>query len=177
MWKLNVSLLQNDAFCTGVHDFWCNWRLERRRFSLLSNWYEAVKVRLHQFIIYFSCSLAMENKSRFTELNSRLVALERRVHRGESLSTFLEEARAELDKYLSHQAQGAMLGAQVQEATEGGRSMAYFLGQERVRGHQKLINDCLSTPSNVELCQTNRSCVRGPHHQGMFESSFKHAIG
>ena len=32
-WQFNISLLQNEAFCTGVHDFWCNWHLERSRFS------------------------------------------------------------------------------------------------------------------------------------------------
>ena len=139
-WKFNVSLFQNEAFCSGVNDFWCNWRLERRRFCLLSNWYEAGKVRLRQFIIDFSRNLARENKSKFVELNSRLAALERRVHRGENLSALLEQARAELDEYLSQQAQGAMLRAQVREAAEGERSTAYFLRQERVRGQQKLIN-------------------------------------
>ena len=139
-WKFNVSLLQNEAFCTGVNDFGGHWRLERRRFSLLSNWYEAGKVRLCRFIIDFSRNLARENKSKFTELNSRLAALERRVHRGENLCALLEEARAELDEYLSHQAQGAMLRAPVREAAEGERSKAYFLRQERVRGQQKLIN-------------------------------------
>ena len=69
-WKFNVSLLQNEAFCTGVSDFWCNWRLECRRFFLLSNWYEAGKVRLRRFIIDFSRNLAHENKSKFTGLNS-----------------------------------------------------------------------------------------------------------
>ena len=121
----------------GVNDFWCNWRLERRRFFLLSNWYEASKVRLRGFIIDSCRNLARENKSKFTELNSRLVALERRVHRGENLSALLEEARAELDEYLSQEAQeaqGAMLRAQVREAAEGERSTAYFLRQERVRG-------------------------------------------
>ena len=76
LWKFNVLLLQNEAFCTGVHDFWCNWHLERRRFSLLSNWYEAGKVRLCRFIIDFFRNLARENKSKFTELDSRLAALE-----------------------------------------------------------------------------------------------------
>ena len=90
--------------------------LERRRFFLLSDWYEAGKVRLRRFIIDISHNLARENKSKFTELNSRLAALERRVRHGENLSTLLEEARAELDEYLSHQAQGAMLRAQVREA-------------------------------------------------------------
>ena len=131
-WKFNVSLLQNEAFCTGVNDFWNNWHLERRRFFLLSNWYEAGKVRLHRFIIDFSRNLERENKSKFTELNSRLAALEPQVHRGRNLSALLEEARAELDEYLSQQAQGAMLPAQVREAAEGERSTAYFLRQERV---------------------------------------------
>ena len=27
LWKFNVSLLQNEAFCTGIHDFWGNWHL------------------------------------------------------------------------------------------------------------------------------------------------------
>ena len=82
------------------------------------------------FIIDFSRNLARENKSNFTELNSRLAALERRVHRGENLSALLEEARAELDEYLSQQAQGAMLRAQVREAAEGERSTAYFLRRD-----------------------------------------------
>ena len=95
---------------------------------------------MHRFIIDFSRNLARENKSKFTELNSRLAALERRVQRCENLSALLDEARAELDEYLSHQAQGAMLRAQVREAAEGERSTAYFLRQERVRGQQRLIN-------------------------------------
>ena len=95
---------------------------------------------MHRFIIDFSRNLARENKSKFTELNSRLAALERRVQRCENLSALLDEARAELDEYLSHQAQGAMLRAQVREAAERERSTAYFLRQERVRGQQRLIN-------------------------------------
>ena len=51
---------------------------------------------MRQFRIDFSRNLARENKSKFTELNSRLAALEWRVHRGENLSALLEEARAEL---------------------------------------------------------------------------------
>ena len=62
-----------------------------------------------------------ENKSKFTELNSRLAALERRVHRGENLSALLKEARAELDEYLSQQAQGAMLRAQVRGGQQKGK--------------------------------------------------------
>ena len=109
LWKFNISLLQNKAFCTGVHDIWCSWHLACGRFSLLSNWYEAGKVHLHQFIIDFSRNLVRENKSKFTKLNSRLADLERRVSHGKNLSALLEETRGELDEYLSHQAQGAML--------------------------------------------------------------------
>ena len=53
---------------------------------------------------------------------------------------FTKSLGAELDEYLSHQAQGAMLRAQIQEAAEGERSTAYFVRQARVRGQQKLIN-------------------------------------
>ena len=42
-WKFNVSLLQREAFCTGVEELWCKWRREKGGFSLLSNWYEARK--------------------------------------------------------------------------------------------------------------------------------------
>ena len=106
-------------------------------FSLLSQWYEAGKVRLRWFIIDFSCNSAWESKGKFAWLNSRLADLDQRIHRGENLSALRERARAELQEYLFHQAQcaklraqGAKLRAQVWEAVEGERSMAYFLRKE-----------------------------------------------
>ena len=32
LWKFNVSLLQREAFCTGVEELWCNWRHEKGGF-------------------------------------------------------------------------------------------------------------------------------------------------
>ena len=87
--------------------------------SLPSNWCEAGKVRLRRFVVDFLRNLAQENGEKFAGLNSRLADLERQVHRGENLSTLLDEARAELEEFLSHQAQGAKLQAQVREAVEG----------------------------------------------------------
>ena len=130
LWKFNVSLLQREAFCTGVEELWCKWRCEKGGFSLLSNW----------FIVDFSCNLAREDRDEFAGLNSRLADLDRRVDRGENLSVLREKVRAELEEYLSLQAQGAKLRAQVQEAVEGERSTAYFLRKERVCGQQALIN-------------------------------------
>ena len=151
LWKFNVLLLQREAFCTGVEELWCNWRHEKGGFSLLSNWYEAGKVRLRRFVVDFSLNLARENGDKFAGLNSRLADLERRVHRGENLSTLLDEARAELEEFLSHQAQGAKLRAQVREAVEGERSTAYFLRKERVRGQQKLIGGVMGLWSRAKL--------------------------
>ena len=51
-----------------------------------------------------------------------------------------EKVRAELEEYLSLQAQGAKLRAQVREAVKGERSTSYFLRKERVCGQQALIN-------------------------------------
>ena len=119
LWKFKVSLLQREAFCTGVEELWCNWHHEKGGVSLPSNWYEAGKVRLRRFVVDFLRNLAQENDDKFAGLNSRLADLERRVHRGENLSTLLDEARAELEEFLSHQAQGAKLRAQVREAVEG----------------------------------------------------------
>ena len=124
-------------------------------FSLLSNWYEAGKVRLRRFVVDFSRNLAQENGDKFAGLNSRLADLERRVYRGENLSALLDEARAELEEFLSHQAQDAKLRAQVREAVEGERSTAYFLGKERVRGQQKLINAIRQSDGTVVTSKTD----------------------
>ena len=126
-----------------------------RGFSLLSNWYEAGKVRLRRFVVDFSRNLAQENGDKFAGLNSRLADLERRVYRGENLSALLDEARAELEEFLSHQAQDAKLRAQVREAVEGERSTAYFLGKERVRGQQKLINAIRQSDGTVVTSKTD----------------------
>ena len=55
-----------------------------------------------QFIVDFLCNLAWETSGTFAELNSRLADIEQWVHLGEHLSTLLEDARAELEEYLSH---------------------------------------------------------------------------
>ena len=107
------------------------------------------------FVVDFSRNLAQENGDKFAGLNSRLADLERRVHRGENLSTLLDEARAELEEFLSHQAQGAKLRAQVREAVEGERSTAYFLRKERVRGQQKLINAIRRSDGTVVTSKTD----------------------
>ena len=170
LWKFNVSLLQREAFCTGVEELWCNWRHEKGGFSLLSNWYEAGKVRLRRFAVDFSCNLAQENGDKFAGLNSRLTDLERRVQRGENLSALLDKARAELEEFLSHQAQGAKLRAQVREAVEGERSTAYFLRKERVRGQQKLINAIRRSDGTVVMSKTDVMDVWSEFYFRLFSS-------
>ena len=86
----------------------------------------------------------------------------------------LENARAELDEYLSHQAQGAMLRVQVQEAAEGERSMAYFLGQEKVLGQQKLINAIRWSDQAVVLSKNDVSGVWRNFYFRLFWSHHEH---
>ena len=141
----------------------------RRGFSLLSNWYEAGKVRFGRFVVDFSRNLAQENGDKFAGLNSRLTDLERQVHRGENLYVLLDEARAELEE-ISHQAQGAKLRAQVREAVEGERSTAYFLRKERVRGQQKLINAIRRSDGTVVTSKTDVMNVWSEFYFRLFSS-------
>jgi exonuclease III len=170
MWKFNVSLLKNEAFCAEVEDFWCNWRAERSRFCLLSNWYEAGKIELRKLIRVFSRRLARDHARLAHELNSKLKDLEKRADGGENLSALLTDTRAELDAYLLHEAQGARLRAQVQEAEEGERSTSYFLRKEKVRGQQRLIKAVRRSDGSVATSAKDVSDVWRDFYFHLFSS-------
>ena len=125
---------------------------------------------MRRFVVDFSRNLAQENGDKFAGLNSRLTDLERRVQRGENLSALLDEARAGLEEFLSHQAQGAKLRAQVREAVEGERSTAYFLRKERVRGQQKLINAIRRRDGTVVTSRTDVMNVWSEFYFRLFSS-------
>ena len=103
-------------------------------------------------------------------MNSRLADLDQRVQRGENLSALREKAGAELEEYLSHQAQGAKLRAQVREAVEGERSTAYLLRKERVRGQQSLINAIRQSDGTVATNTTDVMNVWGEFYFRLFSS-------
>ena len=56
VWKFNTPHVKDEGLRSLVNDFWTTWRNEKPRFSLLSTWWDAEKVRLKS-IIYIKMRL------------------------------------------------------------------------------------------------------------------------
>ena len=139
LWKFNTSHLEDEAFCTSIVKCWTDWQMERARFSCLSSWWDAGKVRLKRLIRKYSRAKASEHKQKVKMLNSSIYHAQRRIDNGEQLHGLLEDVKAELAAELLKEAQGAQLRASTQWAEEGESSSAYFLRQEKIQGKRRLI--------------------------------------
>ena len=62
IWKLNVSHLKSPELCDQIGNFWSDWRLKKSKFSSLTTWWEAGKIRLKTIIKTFSAQQAKEQR-------------------------------------------------------------------------------------------------------------------
>ena len=139
LWKFNTSHLKDEAFCSSIAKCWAEWQMERARFSCLSSWWDAGKVRLKRLIRKYSRAKASEHKQKVKMLNAAIYHAQRRIDNGEQLHGLLEDVKAELATELLVEAQGAQLRASTQWAEEGESSSAYFFRQEKVQAKRRLI--------------------------------------
>ena len=40
LWKFNISILEEDAYCQLIKKFWANWMCRRYSFSSIMDWWE-----------------------------------------------------------------------------------------------------------------------------------------
>ena len=137
VWNFNMAHLKDDDFHQLVNDFWTSWRNEKSRFSLLSTWWDAGKVRLKSIIREFSHKKAKRHRATVKSLNATLYHIQRRISNGEQLLVLLADVKSELELELLSEANGAQLRARMQWAEEGEASTSFFLQQEKVQGKKR----------------------------------------
>lgn len=140
IWKFNTNHLRDPTFVQMVNEFWRFWQSQKGSFFAVSAWWDAGKARLREHIQLFCRTKASAFKRKLRTLDYTLKHLQRRETNGESVSSLLQEVKAEIAEMHRQQARGARIRAQIQWAEEGERSSAFFLRLEIKKGQRRLIH-------------------------------------
>ena len=159
LWKLNISILQEQAYVLLIRDFWASWRSSVLRFPSLANWWDEGKSRIKGLSIRYCCSRSGA-RSCNRDLLVRLVDhLKSKVDAG-SMSCLgpYHSALAELAVLDSEAARGAQVWARVRWVEEGEILSSYFFRLEKKQSADHWISalrksDGSIVSSPADLCR------------------------
>lgn len=120
LWKLNVSVLNDDEYKRLISEFWSSWQCRQNNFSYLSEWWEVGKLTIIELSINYCCSRSKQQRCqrallvRLAEHLKLQVDLARLSSLGHYRSTLSELAKFDLDA-----AQGAQVTSRIKWAKEG----------------------------------------------------------
>ena len=160
LWKLNISILEDEEYVHQVGEFWSNWCGRKSQFPSLGKWWEEGKSRIKGLSIRYCCSKSFASSVR-RDLLSRLSAhLKERGDNGHlSLVGVYQSVLQQLADLDVEDAKGAQVRAQARWIEEGESSSAYFFRLEKKRGADRWIaavrNDVGAIVSSPDdLCQS-----------------------
>ena len=160
LWKLNISILEEEEYVRQVGESWSNWRGRKSQFPSLGKWWEEGKSRIKGLSIRYCCSKSSASSVR-RDLLSRLSAhLKERVDNGHlSLVGVYQSVLQQLADLDVEVAKGAQVRARARWIEEGECSSAYFFRLEKKRGADRWIaavrNDVGAIVSSPDdLCQS-----------------------
>ena len=127
LWKLNVSVLEEEEYFQLIRDFWSTWRRHKHLFPSLAKWWEVGKSRVKGLTISY-CSQRSRSASQERDLLVRL-AMHLKSHLDTGLVSCMGAYRSVLDRLSSLDstaAKGAQVRSRVKWVEEGEVSSAFF---------------------------------------------------
>ena len=158
LWKLNASVLDDDAYVQLITSFWSGWRPKMSSFPSLAKWWEVGKRKIRQLTRDYCVRRAAEaHASR--DLLVRL-SLHLKTRFDEGLVTAYEPYRSILSR-LAEFDLAAARGAQVRSRTrwveEDETSSAYFCRLEKKRSAERWIS-AIRNPSGRIVSDPHDLC-------------------
>ena len=166
LWKLNTSILQEQAYVLLISDFWASWRSSVPRFTSLAKWWDEGKKCIKGLSIRYCCSRSGA-RSCNRDLLVRLVdRLKSKVDAG-SMSCLgpYHSALSELAILDSEAARGAQGCARVRWVEEGEILSSYFFRLEKwssdhwISALRESDGSIVSSPA--DLCRSLSSFYSG----------------
>ena len=163
LWKLNISILQEQAYVRLVSDFWASWHSSVPRFTSLAKWWDEGKSRIKGLSIRYCCSRSGAWSCN-RDLLVRLVDhLKSKVDAG-SMSCLgpYHSALSELAVLDSEAARGAQVRARVRWVEESEISSSYFFRLEKKRSADHWISALRESDGSIvsfpaDLCRSMSS--------------------
>ena len=160
LWKLNISILQEQAYVLLISDFWASWRSSVLHFPSLADWWDEGKSRIKGLSIRYCCSRSGAWSCNRDLLVHLVDHLKSKVDAG-SMSCLgpYHSALSELAVLDSEAARGTQVRARVRWGEEGEISSPYFFRLEKKRSADRWISalresDGSIVSSPVDLCRS-----------------------
>ena len=140
VWKLNVSVLEEDDYVSLISSFWASWRVKKSDFVTVMDWWEVAKSKIKGLTVTY-CKNRAERLRNRRDLLVRLVShLKGRVDGGHSDCVGpYQAAVAQLKQLDLVDAEGARVRARVRWVEEGECSSSYFCKLEKKHRSESCI--------------------------------------
>jgi hypothetical protein len=156
-WKLNNQILSESTYCDGIYDMFDDICDEYRDVSKSLLW-EYLKLRIKQYSISYCIERSKGRKTKVKELEENIDKLDKLI--GENVDeNYIQQRKVlkqELDIFYEEKANGAHIRSRAKWVEEGERSTAYFLGIEKNRQTNNVIDSLKDTKGIV---QTNDETI------------------
>ena len=127
VWKFNTKLLNSEAFCLAVNEFWPQWQADKLCFSDRRSWWDAGKLQLKEITISHSIQAAKNRKSERLDLEIEFHNLS---SRGDPNSAFVRNRLSELKELMKaiydEYTEGAIIRRKEQWIELGQKPTKYF---------------------------------------------------
>ena len=136
-WIMNLHTIRSDYFRQVFTNWWVYWKLEKKSFSNLREWWDIAKIKIK--------SITIEASKKVSTTDDKIKALENKL---ETLKDISEPSRQTLEEladlenqihsHYENKTDAARLRAKVDWYEKGEQSTKYFLNLERKNGQNKL---------------------------------------
>ena len=141
VWKLNVSILENDDYFELISSFWRSWKFRKSSFVSIMDWWELGKSKIKGLTVTYCKKRVAAQRERRNLLCNLVEYLKRKIDNGStSCVDAYKNASVNLGKLDLEAANGASVRSRVQWAEEGETSSKYFFRLEKKNKAERWIS-------------------------------------
>ena len=143
-WKLNVSVLSDDEYVSGIRDIIKKTMTDYKCVTYIGGVWELIKIRIKEYSIFYSQRKAKDKSNEIKNLEKEINDLNRKIDIDKTNSTKLYAERSllknNLDILYYKNAVGAQIRSRSKWVEEGERSTSYFLNLEKYHQTKNCIH-------------------------------------
>ena len=141
VWKLNISILENDGYFELISSFWRSWKFRKSSFVSIMDWWELGKSKIKGLTVTYCKKRVAAQREKRNLLCNLIEHLKRKIDNGStSCVDAYKNALVNLGKLDLEAANGARVRSRVQWAEEGETSSKYFLRLEKKNKAERWIS-------------------------------------